>query len=1102
MVWNEFIFWLLALVNLLVFIAFSYQSLRFILKRNLTSVKLGLPKLNLSALKIIVLLFYIFTLSGGFIAFNRGEAKDREIRQRLVDAASLVSDGINPRSVPDFTFSEADLENPEYLRFAQQLKITARLFSDYELITLFRKDTSFVTGPSFSKTGQPLEQQPWSRFHDSGHILESIYKGGAFLTHGPYNNGKERVLTGFSAVLTPRSTMPVMVTAINITEAAWKQEVHQARYQPLLLSLVFMLILWAGFIVLSRKSILEFSGITWWKSPEAIFTFVLSIIITGIISYFLINIEREFRGSIFRQMTSVQAAQIRNYMRSFEFRVYQAARGLESSRTFDEQTFKTLAAPLLTNHFVIKVGYMAADTAHRPSKNADIRFMEPSFEYPFGKEQPLPELTFDTKDLVYETCASQLNNFDGPFFMPQSSKEAVCFYYPVNFQDSGKNCGGIFFAVVEPNQMLAEAIAVQGPGKAFFEIVQKNETGGLDGKTIATFHSQHTFSFSKMEMVYPHLFFGRVFGYYFHEGNLFQQIHPPIASTVSPVVGLVLSLLLTFVVGSVTTRKARLEKEVVARTLQLEKSEERYRMISENVGDVIWVYNLASNRFSYLSPSAEKVFGYSLEEGLKMSLKDILTPDSYVLARTRLVERIQAFEQGTNTDRVSTSIFEQIKKDGQLITTEVVTTLLANEQGKVEEILGVTHDITEKVRAQRALEESEEKYRLLVENQQDLIIKVDRDGRYLFASASFYQTFGKSESDIIGKIYMPQIHEEDIEESLKAIADLSVHPYKVYFEQRIKTLEGWKWFSWKNNALFNEQGEIVGFIGVGRDITEKKAYEQMLEESRQKLQEQNEEYAMLNEEYMALNEELRCTNEDLLQAIEKAKESESLKTAFLQNMSHEIRTPLNAVIGFSEMLSLPDLTNEDKTDYAEIIVNSSRQLLNIVNDILTISTLETRQEAISITPLPLNQVMKELESVFQPRALSKNIALRSIIPDDDNELVLETDEMKLKQVLNNLIANAIKFTAKGSVTFGYRRNDNVALFFVEDTGIGIPPDSQEIIFERFRQAKNNDRAIYGGTGLGLAISKGHVELMGGHIWVESEPGKGSKFYFELPLVSS
>lgn len=1102
MVWNEFIFWLLALVNLLVFAAFSYQSLRFILKRNRTSMKLGLPRLNLSALKIIVLLFYIITFSGVYYAFNRGKAKDREIRQRLVDAASLVSDGINPRSVPDFSFSEADLENPEYLRFAQQLKITARLFSDYELITLFRKDTIFVTGPSFSKTGKPLEHQPWSLFPDPGHILESIYSGGAFLTHGPYNNGKERVLTGFSAVLTPRSTMPVMVTAINITEASWKQEVHQARFQPLLLSLVFMLILWAGFIVLSRKSILEFSGITWWKSPEAIFTFVLSLIITSIISYFLIKIEQEFRGSIFRQMTSVQATQIRSYMRSFEFRVNQVARGLESNHVFDEQTFKALASPLLSNHFVIKVGYLDADTAHLSSKNATIRFMEPSFEYPFGKEQPLPELTFDTKALVHETCASQLNNFDGPFFLPQSSKEAVCFYYPVNFQDGGKNCRGIFFVVVEPNQMLAEAIAVQGPGKAFFEIVQKNETGGLGAKNIATFHSQHPFSFSKMEMVYPHLFFGKVYGYYFHEGDLFLQIHPPIASTVSPLVGLILSLLLTFVVGSVTTRKARLEKEVATRTLQLEKSEERYRMISENAGDVIWVYNLASNRFSYLSPSAEKVFGYPLEEGFKMSLKDILTPQSFAAAQKRLAERLHAFEKGTNTDRVSTSIFEQIKKDGQLITTEVVTTLLANEQGKVEEILGVTHDITDKVRAQRALEESEEKYRLLVENQQDLIIKVDRDGRYLFASASFYQTFGKKESEIIGKIYMPQIHEADVEPSLKAIADLTVHPYKVYFEQRIKTLDGWKWFSWKNNALFNDQGEIIGFIGVGRDITEKKAYEQMLEESRQKLQEQNEEYAMLNEEYMALNEELRCTNEDLLQAIEKAKESESLKTAFLQNMSHEIRTPLNAVIGFSEMLSLPDLTDEDQTDYADIIVNSSRQLLNIVNDILTISTLETRQEAISITPLPLNQVMKELESVFQPRAFSKNITLSSVIPNDENELVLETDEMKLKQVLNNLIANAIKFTAKGGVTFGYRRNDNVALFFVEDTGIGIPPDSQEIIFERFRQAKNNDRAIYGGTGLGLAISKGHVELMGGHIWVESEPGKGSKFYFNLPLASS
>lgn len=1104
MVWNEYIFWFLALIILTVLIAFSYHSLGFILRKNKASAKQGLPKLNLSALKAIVLLFYIFTISGGYLAFIHGKVKDQSIKQQLVDVASLVSDGFDVHSIPDFTLSEADINTPGYQRMARQVKIATRLFSGFELMTLFRKDTSFVIGPSFNKSGQPLNQQPWRSFPDPKHTLESIYKGGDFTTYGPYYNGITSVLTGFSAVYAPRTTIPVLITAISMTEASWKQEVYKARNLPLFFTLIFLLLLWIGFFVLSRKSMLGFSGVSWWKSPGAIFTLLFSLLITGIISYFLIHIEQEFRGSIFKQMTSVQAAQIRNYMRSFEFRIQQASREIQNTETLNDSTFKALTTSLISSHFVLNTGMIVLDSGKENlTGHVPIRFMEPSYEYPFIKGYPFPELSPETKEILNETVISGLLSFDGPFVFPQSSREVICFYAPFRYSENNQLRNCILFVLAEPNQLLAQAIAVQGPGKAFFEITQTNEIDASSAsKKIATFLSDNATRSSGMETVFPHFNFGRVFAYYFHEGDLFLQIHPSIASTVSPIIGIVLSLLLTFVVGSVSTQKARLAKEVEARTFQLEKSEERYRMISENAGDVIWLYNLESGHFSYLSPSAERVFGYSMEEGLQMGLNDILTPDSLKRALTRLAERIQAFEQGITPNRVSTSILEQKKKDGHLITTEVVTTLLANDQGKVEEILGVTHNITEQVIAQRALEESEAKYRLLIENQQDIIIKVDRDGRYLFASASFYKTFGKSESDIIGKIYMPQIHEEDVAASLKAIADLFEQPYKVYFEQRIKTKDQWRWFSWKNNALFNDQGEIIGFIGVGRDITEKKAYEQMLEESRQKLQEQNEEFAMLNEEYMALNEELRCTNEDLTHAIEKAKESENLKTAFLQNMSHETRTPLNAVIGFSEMLSLPDLSNEDKMEYAEIIVNSSRQLLSLVNDILTISTLETRQEAINITPLPLNQIIKELESVFQPRALAKSITLKTSIPEEDNELVVETDEMKLKQVLNNLLANAIKFTARGGVKFGYQRNGNMALFFVEDSGIGIPPDSMEIIFDRFRQAKNNDRAVYGGTGLGLAISKGHVELMGGKIWVESDVGKGSTFYFNIPLVSA
>lgn len=1207
---------------------FTYTSLVFINRSHKNARIMGIPKRQLRAQKFIILGFFLCAIFGWIISLYWGKVADRNFRAELVNLSTKIANGLNPRTLPSFLFSEEDLTTPNYQRLINQLYLTSLKLGNCEIMTVYQHNNNLVYGPSVLINDSLFSPLPGTLFKGPDTVLESIFAGGEYISFGPYFNGSTEVITGFSAVLIPRSTEPILILGVSMPASRWNNEIMKARYLPLLLTVAFMAILWLGFFVLSRKRVIESSGIYWWKSPAAIFTFIFSLIVTVIISVYLVSIERNFRTTIFNQMSSVQASQIRSYIRNLDYRLGTLAQTIQSTVQLNEEQFQTISAPLLNNHFILKTGLAVWNENYNRgfTPSVVLKFMEPTFEFPFIEGSPFPNVTRETESTIKSTLKQNLIHFDGPFYLPVSSKEAICFFYPVTIATPEPQAA-LFFVLAEPNRLLSEAIAVQGPGKDFFEIQQHYETGQTDGNSVAAFPAsfEQNKRRSDLEAVYPHFMFGRVFNYSFFEGEQFLENHPTIASTFAPIVGFILSLLLTFVVGSVSTRKAMLQKEVEARTQMLEqsekrfaqlfssmtegvalheivkdfsgqivgsviveanevfldqwnknrdevigkgyfevfgsdvpikislvghvveskipveleyyhqplkkhfhisfipwgengfagifsditerilaqqalkKSEEKYRMISENVGDVIWIYNLPADQFTYFSPSMQKVFGYSLEEASQMGLKDLLTPQSLEFSMERIKKRLMAFEDGKTSDVVSVSILEQINKGGEIIYTEVVTTLLPDEHGKVNEILGVTRDITENVKARKALEESELKYRMLIENQQDLVITVNRIGRYIYASPSFYETFGKEEHEIIGSVFIPQMHEDDVAASLKAIQDLQKPPYKVYFEQRVKTVVGWRWIAWKNNTLFDGNGEIAGFMGVGRDITQQKNYEKQIEESRIKLQHQNEEYAMLNEEYMALNEELRCTNEELVQAIDKAKESENLKTAFLQNMSHEIRTPLNAVIGFSEMLTLTDLLDDDKHDYAEIIVNSSRQLLSIVNDILTISTLETRQEKVNFAPVSLIALMKELETVFSPRAKIKEIELNAIIPNTNQELIIEADEMKLKQVLNNLISNAIKFTSEGFVRFGYQLKKGKALFFVEDSGIGIPKDSLDVIFERFRQAPNNNPSIYGGTGLGLAISKGHVELMGGTIWVESEQGKGSTFYFELPV---
>lgn len=259
-----------------------------------------------------------------------------------------------------------------------------------------------------------------------------------------------------------------------------------------------------------------------------------------------------------------------------------------------------------------------------------------------------------------------------------------------------------------------------------------------------------------------------------------------------------------------------------------------------------------------------------------------------------------------------------------------------------------------------------------------------------------------------------------------------------------------------------------------------------------------------NAEYEAVNEELKEANAELLKAKDKAEESIRLKTAFLHNMSHEIRTPMNAIHGFSELLSKPQLPEEKRLRYTSIIQNSSNQLLSIVTNILTISSIETKQEKPELINVCINDIIRDLYTIFNQKAIKRGIALNMQLELTDDQSVIITDKTKLTQILTNLLTNAFKFTHHGFIDFGYRliseNEQEVLEFFVKDSGIGIKPEYHNIIFERFRQAEAQIQENYGGTGLGLSISKAFIELLGGEIGVESEPDKGSCFFFTLPYL--
>ncbi|MGD9215687.1 MAG: ATP-binding protein [Desulfobacteraceae bacterium] len=415
-------------------------------------------------------------------------------------------------------------------------------------------------------------------------------------------------------------------------------------------------------------------------------------------------------------------------------------------------------------------------------------------------------------------------------------------------------------------------------------------------------------------------------------------------------------------------------------------------------------------------------------------------------------------------------------------------------------IIVLNRNIAKRKRIEGTLRESEEKYRLLVENQTDLVVKVDLEGRFLFVSPSYCRMFGKSMDELFGQKFLPLAHEKDQESTEKAMELLISPPHTAYLEQHAMAKDGWRWFSWSYTAVFDSDGSIKEIIGVGRDISNRKRAEEALKKYKDHLEE------LVKERTAALSE-----------AKEQAEAANQAKSVFLANMSHELRTPLNAILGFAQLLSHSRSMPIEHKDQIEIINRSGEHLLALINHVLDMSKIEAGRATLVEHPFDLGRLIDEVEQIFHPRAVSKGLAFQLEVATAVPGYVT-ADEVKLRQILINLLGNAVKYTTEGMVTLkvnvksaggsapapgdGQKAEAGSSAFrlcfAIEDSGPGIAADELSHIFEAFVQTANGQQK-HEGTGLGLALSNQFAQLMGGELAVHSVVGKGSVFSFDIPI---
>ncbi len=498
------------------------------------------------------------------------------------------------------------------------------------------------------------------------------------------------------------------------------------------------------------------------------------------------------------------------------------------------------------------------------------------------------------------------------------------------------------------------------------------------------------------------------------------------------------------ILEDVSTQK-RVERELL-------ESKELFRLVFENSAAAITVTDRNEKIIAW-NPFAEKMLEMGKDELFNKPVKEIYPPKEWKRMRSfRIREKDVASEVETQV----------IKKGGSLVDVSVSISILKDIEGNITGAIGIMRDITNQKIAERRLKDSEYKTRVILDNSAAAITLTDENENIISWNKFTEQLLGMKKPDLylkhISVLYPKEEWKKIRDENIRKIGSRHHMETKIIHKDgRIIDID------LSVNVLMDSSGKIIGSVGIMQDNTERKQAQEML-----------------------------------LQAKIAAEEASNAKTMFLANMSHEVRTPMNAIIGMIDLTLDTSLSDEQK-DNLNTAKDAAGNLLNLLNDILDLSRVEAGKIHLEAIEFDVRNVLHSVCKGLTVLARNKNLELAWNVDSKVPQFVVG-DPTRLRQIIINLVNNAIKFTHKGkieaNVSVAAAVEEEVTLTFsVVDTGIGIPKDKQGLLFEPFTQADDSTTRKYGGTGLGLAISKRLVEIMGGKIWVESEPFKGSTFYF-------
>lgn len=479
-----------------------------------------------------------------------------------------------------------------------------------------------------------------------------------------------------------------------------------------------------------------------------------------------------------------------------------------------------------------------------------------------------------------------------------------------------------------------------------------------------------------------------------------------------------------------------------------------YENLFSNNSQPMWIYDLETLRFLDVNSAATEHYGFSKEEFLSMTLLDIRPKEDAELL-------LRDVENTMNTYN-NAGIWRHIKKNGETIFVEIVSHSLIFNNRRARHVK--VNDITHRLKVENALKDNEIILKLFIENAPASLAMFDINMRYITCSRRWLTEYSIKDETIIGKSHYEVFPE--IGDYWKGIHQRALNG-DIIIKDKDKFIraDGTVLFTkWEVRPWKYSNGKIGGIVIFTEDITEQT---KLIEET--------------------------------IEAKNRAVKSDKLKSEFLANISHEMRTPLNGILGFSELLTEKDITEEEKCEYIRIINDSGAKMLKTIDNIVNISLIDSGLLQLNKTKFNVNNLLETICKAFTIDAAVKKLSFKcnSLINNDDAEIFADFE--KLSAVVYNIVDNSIKFTEEGEVTISGCLKEKVLEISITDTGIGIQAETQKHLFEKFSQGGEDLYKNFEGSGIGLYISKSYTDIMNGNITFSSTPGKGSTFTVTIPL---